>query len=890
MILWLARRTLRHAPRRVLLWAAAVAFPVAMLAATLLFVDVAVRSMTAVALEPVQVEMRALATSLNVDMTNLSRRLAAVPGVRRVDRFAAADVVVGVPGAGRFTARLFAVDPPYLAHHPWVGVIRGSLRRGALFDQALLVEPGYRKATKVSIALPGEARGLRVSLAVGGAADLRQATTWFAIPIGEVQGDIAMVPRAIVIDYATFERRILPALRASLGPTTPVLNPGLTDLPPVTLEAHVSVDHHAYPSDPGNAVAWSAGMQRVLERQVPGASVVADDGAEALMMAQDDATNAKILFLLLGIPGVLAAAALGLAAESALAEAHRREEALLALRGATDTQLARLAAASSALAGLAGIAIGLVAAALAVTAVVGYPAWRDIPAGRLAVSALVAAGAGALVTVVRLLRVRRAARQSQVALQRRVLERGWSPPWRRARLDLVAIAVGLVILTIDIAGGGLKHTPIEGPTVALSFYVLLAPIALWLGLTMLAVRGLFAALGRRARAQAGRPLGSWRLAAWRWLARRPARAAVTLLLGALAAAFATEVVAFVATYRAAKRADARAAFGSDLRLVAAPADIPIALPPLGRDVAATTPIRFIGARAGSDRKTILAIDPATYAQAVTSSPQLLEGGGVDALARTPMGVLVAKEIATDFVVKPGDPLPITLFPDDEEKKRNVRLHVVGVYRSVPPTAPPAELVMSTASFPSFLLPPSDFFLARVARGRSPAAVAREVRRSAVGRTFGVSASNDRHRFEQRSLAALNLDGLSRLESFGAGLIAALGVAILGTFVVLERRREFAVLRAVGADTGHVLTGPLYEGVFTVVASALIGIPLGLGLGLLAVRVLTLFFTLPPPLLAVPAAPLAGFVAFMVVASAVALGAALVAITRASAAAALREPW
>ena len=60
---------------------------------------------------------------------------------------------------------------------------------------------------------------------------------------------------------------------------------------------------------------------------------------------------------------------------------------------------------------------------------------------------------------------------------------------------------------------------------------------------------------------------------------------------------------------------------------------------------------------------------------------------------------------------------------------------------------------------------------------------------------------------QRGLTALNLAGLGRIEALGAALIAAVGVAVLGAFLVLERRREFAILRAVGADTSQVIAGP-----------------------------------------------------------------------------------
>jgi putative ABC transport system permease protein len=198
---------LRHAPRRALLAAVGIAFPVAILAATLFFVDSAARSMTRIALRPVQIEMRALATTLDANMTQVSRELAAVPGVLRVERFAATNVVVD--GAnGKATARLFAVDPEYLAHHPWVRPSAG-LAGGALLNLQLNGQPGIVSSPRVSITLPGRVERL-LTLPVSGTVDLREAFTWFEIPTGEVQGDIAMVPRAIVIDYASFERWCCP--------------------------------------------------------------------------------------------------------------------------------------------------------------------------------------------------------------------------------------------------------------------------------------------------------------------------------------------------------------------------------------------------------------------------------------------------------------------------------------------------------------------------------------------------------------------------------------------------------------------------------------------------------------------------------------------------------
>ena len=377
-----------------------------------------------------------------------------MPAVARAEPFAATNVVVETPGAGKWTARLIAVDPSYFAGRPWLRVVSGKPGGGALLDEALRNTPGFASAATVSIALPGDAPKLSLTLPVTGAVDLRQATTWFSIPYGDVQGDVVAVPRSIVIDFSTFQRDILPVLQewATHGGISPVFDPGSTDLPPVSLESHVTVDHATYPPNPSRATAWSGQLRSLLERRAAGSILVADNAAETLVTAQSDATNAKILFLLLGIPGVLAAGALGLAAGSALAEANRREEALLRLRGATSGQVLRLAAADAAVVGLAGSVVGLLVAAATVSLVTGGPVWRGVAAGELANTAMLAVAVGAVTTVIRLIRLRSTERRSDVAVERHLLERGWTPMWKRAYLDLIFIALGLGILGINRAG------------------------------------------------------------------------------------------------------------------------------------------------------------------------------------------------------------------------------------------------------------------------------------------------------------------------------------------------------------------------------------------------------------------------------------------------------
>ena len=136
---------------------------------------------------------------------------------------------------------------------------------------------------------------------------------------------------------------------------------------------------------------------------------------------------------------------------------------------------------------------------------------------------------------------------------------------------------------------------------------------------------------------------------------------------------------------------------------------------------------------------------------------------------------------------------------------------------------------------------------------------------------------------------MNLDGLSRIELAWAGLIAAIGVGVLGAFLVIERRRELAIPRTLGADTRHVLAGPLLEGSVAAIGSLVLGVPVGIGLGIIAIRVLNLFFALPPPLVVVPSVQIIALTALVVTASALALGIALLGIRRRGVAAVPREP-
>jgi len=85
-----------------------------------------------------------------------------------------------------------------------------------------------------------------------------------------------------------------------------------------------------------------------------------------------------------------------------------------------------------------------------------------------------------------------------------------------------------------------------------------------------------------------------------------------------------------------------------------------------------------------------------------------------------------------------------------------------VFRAFPPNDQFAEMVITTRALPP-PVPAPDMYLARVAPGASPDAVATELRHGGVSDTYGVATIDSLLRQEQRGLTAINVDGLGTID-------------------------------------------------------------------------------------------------------------------------------
>src|SRR5581483_6298926 len=286
--------------------------------------------------------------------------------------------------------RVFAFDPDYLRRYPMVSLASGGYPAGsALLSPDAAGALGVGPGGTVNLTVPGLARPL--TLSVGGIADFSHADALFASRAADTQGEFVQVRNVLVIPLEVFQGTVLTALRADAASGSPALKG-----PPV-MELDIQLDHKVLPGDPAQALLRTEGIRRTIERLAPGQTTVIDGLSGALGAARSDAVLAKVLFLFLGLPGVVLGGYLSRYAGGLLAQAQRRERATLRARGAQPRHLARVLAYNAVCVGLGGSLIGLGLGFAALYLLFGSSAGATTAAG-LAVSVSSAALAGLLTT------------------------------------------------------------------------------------------------------------------------------------------------------------------------------------------------------------------------------------------------------------------------------------------------------------------------------------------------------------------------------------------------------------------------------------------------------------------------------------------------------------
>jgi putative ABC transport system permease protein len=870
----------------------------ALLGSMILFVGHSLNTMTGSAVRGVPLDWQGPVGSYAADLS-VAAGVARQPGVLQASPAATAPLAGAVhSGQEGLTATgagaVLAVPRDYLSHLAPFRLLQGSLAPGGVvLDQQMAATLQAQIGEYVSLMPRRGARPLR--LRVSGIALVSAPDVLFA-PLDPQAGPAAAQPPAniAVMELGTFAANYAPALTTITPAST-----GSSVVPGaqggVQWQVHAQLDSGVTSGSPAHALTLAERARNRVERSLPGQVRFVDNLQEKLTSAAGDALYAIALYIMLAVPGALIALGLVYLAALGTVERDRGELALLRARGARRRDVLTLAIVDSAVLGLIG---GLLGAGLSVivtsTAVAGgahlTPARAALVVGVCVLLAFLGAACARMATGVRAL-------LATVADARRAVQRERAPLWRRLGLDFFALALsGLIYWLTARTGFSAVVNPDSNPTLSLAVYMFFAPALLWIGVTLLLVRARGRLFGWLAHRLGGRRTPGWGALLLASAGRRGEAINRGLIVLGLLLAFGVSLGVFTATYDQQSSVDARLTLGADVTVTAAPGTIArgalasqVARVP---GVASTTVVDHSYAYVGPDLQDTYGIDTRTIAVATSLRDSYFLGAGVsETLARLrarPDGILVSKETIGDYSLALGDLLKLRVLNHRTGRFAVVPFHVAGVVQEFP-SAPRDSFMVTNLSYLQAADRgggPNVVFAATTA---DPASVARRVAAATSG--AGTSVKDIRQQAAQTasSITAVDLGGIRDIEEIFAIVLAAGAMSLFVGLALSERRRELAMMAAVGAPLRHIAAFLWSEAALVLALSLALAASLGLLLSLMLIAMLQHVFDPPPDHLAIPWGYLGGLAAATTAAAILAMALAAEGLRRLPLGAVLREP-
>ena len=622
------------------------------------------------------------------------------------------------------------------------------------------------------------------------------------------------------------------------------------------MQLHVRLDH-SLPPDPRDAFVYVQQLAHNFEARAAGAAVVGNNLAARLDGVREDALYARVLFLFLGLPGAILAIILTFAVSSVGGDRRRREQALLRVRGAATASILRL----QSLEALMVSAFAVIIALFVVWAISRSMVSLDF-GPRQAVVTLMAIAVGimtALATVV--IPAWRDMRESPGRTGRARVGRPEAPFWERTWIDVILLVIaGIVYWRASASGYQIVFAPEGVAQTSVSYEAFVAPLALWIGVGLLTTR-LFRHLltaGRSVLAAIFRPIaGSMSPIAAASISRQARLITRGIVLATLAFSFAVSTAAFNTTYNVQSNVDAELTNGADVTITGTTAY------PAGRlleSVAKVSGVRAARAMThrfayvGNDLQDIYGIDSRTLGDATDLSNAFFgnnnAGLTMAALASQPDGALLSQETVNDFQLHLGDVVNLRLQSASDHKYHAVPFHFIGVVREFP-TAPHDSFIVANAGYIAQRTGDAAREVVLVRSSVPPTQLASAVRPIAAGLPGAqVTDLGTVQRTISSSLTAVDLHGLTWIElSFAILLIAGANGLVLGLGLI-ERRRDFAILAALGATRNQLGAFLWAEGLIVLIVGMILGTATGFGIAQMLVKMLTGVFDPPPQSLAI----------------------------------------
>jgi ABC-type antimicrobial peptide transport system permease subunit len=332
---------------------------------------------------------------------------------------------------------------------------------------------------------------------------------------------------------------------------------------------------------------------------------------------------------------------------------------------------------------------------------------------------------------------------------------------------------------------------------------------------------------------------------------------------------------FGQTYATEKRLDSQYVVGSDLRVTPAlttPQTADFAQQLANRKVAAVTGItRDTQALIGAEKQVVYGINVAEFRKVSYSPDAFFETSAnatFDALASTPNGVIVSRELADRFNIQLNDPVLMQLYNRTTLQYSNIQAVAVGFFTQLATSSQDSDFILNR----DFMVKSSgygymDFFLVKTTDGGSTTIdTVRNAYVSQFAKTLPIRIQdlNTVINADAKSLTALNLNGLQTTEIVYTLLVVSLGLAEFLLAMINEWRREFGAMRALGTALWQLRQFIFAEAMTIGVLSLGIGLALGIALAQLLVLLLRIVFTVPTGNTIYPFGELAGLCAAVII--------------------------
>jgi putative ABC transport system permease protein len=828
-----------------------VSLTIALLSILGIFINASAATMTRRALGDVPIDWQIeLARGANAD--SVAGKLKQSATVRTIDTVGYADVSAFTAKSGGNTlgsttqttgeGKVLGITPTYWKDFP--GLLRPMLgaAEGILVAQQTAANLHVSVGDTVTITRMGLPS---VTARVDGIVDLPQADALFQA-IGVPPGAAPQAPpdNVLVVPMDVWHKWF---------DQQAVVRPGT-----VRTQLHVRLGH-TLPDDPRDAYVYVQQLANNFEARVVGSAIVGDNLGARLGAVREDALYARVLFLFLGLPGAILAMILTFAVSATGGDRRRREQALLRVRGATTPMILRLESLEALVVSFLATIVALIITLVIASQMVTIPLATRQTATVLIVALVVGIGTALAAVIVP---AWREARESSVRMGRARVGRAEAPFWERTWVDLILLVIaGVVYWRTAAAGYQIVLAPEGVAATSVSYGSFVAPLALWIGVGLLVTRVFRHGLagGRAFVSRVFKPIAGALSPIVAASVSRQARLITRgVVLVTLAFSFAVSTAVFNTTYNVQSRVDAALTNGSDVTVTGTTAY------PAGQLLDSVSKVPGVqAARAmihryayvGNDLQDIYGINALNIGDAADLSNAFFANNNarltMQQLAARPDGVLLSQETVNDFQLKLGDLVNLRLLSSKDHQYHPVPFHFIGVVREFS-TAPKDSFILANEGYVAsqtgepareILLIRGNVPPAQLAKSITPiAATVPGARVTDLGSVLKTISS---------SLTAVDLHGLTLIElSFAILLIAGASGLVLGLGLI-ERRRDFALLAAMGAKARQLGAFLWTEGLIILVAGMVLGFATGLGIAKMLVKVLTGVFDPAPQSLAIP---------------------------------------